>query len=837
MRSIRLLNLRRLREQPLRAVLAVVAIAAGTTLLVGVLIDRASLNQSLGAFTEQRAGAAQLEVHGPGGPAGLDERVVPKIAAVDGVDAAVPIVQVVTVAENAAGDERLVAAFGVDCRIEAVLGDFGCESDTIAIANAFVLSPTLAAWMGDGGVLRTDEGRLPIQNGIPFAALDEMNNGNIVAVSLTEAQRLFGHAGALTSILVVPDGTVPLDQLEANLAVAAGPQNLVGRPGTIGGTEFASMFITMLMLTSLFALAIGAQLVHNTVTLSLEERRRDLAVVGAIGGPPRLVLVGTLLEAAVLGALGGVLGVGGGMIIARPLVEGMSNTIDDMTGLRLSMHVSWSAIAAGIALGIATSVFAAFGPARRASRMDVAAELHGQARRTETSNAARGRRAAVYAVLALAGMLIAWIGQRDGAIERWQPIAALAGFGLTAFLSFRAAQHGAAPLLALITRLPGLRNGTARIAITNLAGEPKRTGVMIMALAAAVGTGVVLGNINGSIVAGSRQFGDEIAGDGALLATTLSTNNSLGIAAKPSTAVRDAIATFPGVGTVEGHQGFCGAHPVIGLFCVSSTTADDAYFDVIQGRSSIKEVFAHDEVLIGTGLARGNGLRPGDTFEVPGRDGIHTFTVGAIWGDPDNTGRSVTMPRSAFVDLYGERPPSSLRITPATGVTAADLERRLEAAALDPDLLIQNGEELADDLATSISGFVTPFIALQRGMLVVALIAVTSTLLLVGVQRRREHGLLLAVGMAPGDLGRLVLSEAGVIGIAGSILGTIAGAVTYIAMMWVSPLLTGLSAPFRFDPTAPVVFGAIGLACVLLGAAVPAWRTSRVDPALALRYE
>lgn len=73
--------------------------------------------------------------------------------------------------------------------------------------------------------------------------------------------------------------------------------------------------------------------------------------------------------------------------------------------------------------------------------------------------------------------------------------------------------------------------------------------------------------------------------------------------------------------------------------------------------------------------------------------------------------------------------------------------------------------------------------------------------------------------------------------IAASILGTIAGIATYVAMIWVSPLFTGLSAPFRFDLVAPLVYGGAGLVFVLIGAALPAWRTARLDPAVALRYE
>ena len=178
-----------------------------------------------------------------------------------------------------------------------------------------------------------------------------------------------------------------------------------------------------------------------------------------------------------------------------------------------------------------------------------------------------------------------------------------------------------------------------------------------------------------------------------------------------------------------------------------------------------------------------------------------------------------------------------MTLRPAPGVTLEELDRRIESANLDPDLMSRTPPELADEFKRSIGGFVTPFTALQRGMLIVALIAVTSTLLLVGVQRRREHGLLIAVGLPPAGLGRMVLAEAGIVGIAASVLGTIAGLATYVAMMWVSPLFTGLAAPFSFDFATPLVYGGIGLVFVLLGAALPAWRTARLDPAVALRYE
>lgn len=837
MRNLGLLNVKRLVEQPLRAVLAVVAIAAGTSLLVGVVIDRASVERSLGGFVDQRAGRAELEVHGPGGPAGLEESVLPKVRSVPGVEAAAPIVQVVTIVETEAGDERYVAAFGVDCSIEAVLGEFGCDEATLTgFAGAYETSPSLVRWAGDRGVVRTDVGRLPITNGLPVDELDEMNHGGIVVFPLAEAQRLFGHEDALTSVLIVPEPGVDLETLRADLEVAAGPQNVVSEPGSIGGDELAQMLLMFLLLMSVFGLAVGAQLVHNTTALSLEERRRDLAVMGALGAPPRTILAGTLVEAGVIGLVGGLAGIGGGMLVARPLVQSMSDTLDEVTGLQISVHVTPGAIVIGLLLGMLTSIVAAIGPARRAARMDVAAELHGQARRGETGTARRGRRAAVYAGLALLGMALAFVGQRDGAIEPWQPLAAYAGFGMTAVLSFRAAQHGAAPLLALVQRLPFLRNGTARLALTSLGGEPKRTGVMVLALSIAVGVGVVLGNTNASIVAGSDETTERLAG-GTLWVGSTDPNNTLSVAARLSPEVVADIRAMDGVQDVIEDVGFCGDHPVIGSFCVDNENGDLNGPTILRGRSSEAEAFAHGEVMIGTGMARAHQLDPGDEITIPGRTGLRAYTVGAVWLDPNNTGRSVAVPQDVFEDLYGARQASALNVVPEPGVSLAELDARIEAADLDPDLMSMQPEELADSFKESIGGFVTPFAALQRGMLAVALIAVTSTLLLVGVQRRREHGLLMAIGMAPEGLGRMVVTEAAIVGLTAGVVGTLAGLGTYVAMMWVSPLLTGLAAPFRFDAMTPLVYVYAGLLFVIVGASVPAWRTARLDPATALRYE
>lgn len=836
-RATTLLGLRRLRQQPLRVALAILAIAAGTALLVGVIIDQASLTTSLDSFARQRAGRARLEVLGPGHPAGLDASVLDRVAHVDGVATAAPLVQTVSIAEKGRGAQRFVVVFGIDCRIEAVVGQFGCRDLGFdSSATSWATSTRLFAAMGAGGVLRSDLGRLRLDSSLPVPGLNDLNHGNVAVFPLAEAQRRFGHEGALTSILIVPKRGVALDALRHRVQGVVGPQNQVGVPGSSSDTAFASMLIAMLLLMSLFGLAVGAQLVHNVTTLTLEERRRDLAVTAAVGAPPRGLLASALVEAALLGLVGGMVGIGFGVLVARPLVTGLSNSLDEVTGLRLGVHVPAIAMIASVLLGVAVSLAAAVAPARRAARRDVASELQDHARRDERASSAKGRRAAVYGLLALGGAVLTWVGHRNGAIEAWQPPLAYLGFLATVILSFRACQHGAAPILARVVELPGIRRGPLRVALTNLAGEPRRTGVMVMAVACAVGAGVVIGNVDNSIVAGSRAVTGHVMPNGVFV-SSLPANNSLNVQAKLGPDALSRLARIDGVGKITPEYGFCGRHPAVGPFCVQPDAGDTTSFTVFRGRATVRSVFAHGEVLVGPAIARTLKLRPGDSFELPGRTGMRRVRVGAIWGHPNNSGASVTVPMSTFHELYGYGPPGNVLVTPAPGVSVQQLDRRIEAAHLDPDLKSYAPEELANDFEKSIGGFVTPFSALQRGMLIVAMIAVTSTLLLVGVQRRREHGLLMALGMAPRGLTAMVLSEAAIVGATGAALGTLAGTVSYVAMVWIAALLTGLAAPIQVGVAAPLLYIGIAAIVVMVAAAFPAWRTARLDPVAALRYE
>jgi putative ABC transport system permease protein len=222
---------------------------------------------------------------------------------------------------------------------------------------------------------------------------------------------------------------------------------------------------------------------------------------------------------------------------------------------------------------------------------------------------------------------------------------------------------------------------------------------------------------------------------------------------------------------------------------------------------------------------------------LPGRFGSVRFTVGGIWRAPDGVGRSVTMTDVQFLSLTGPRPPNWVLLEPVAGTTPAALARHLRDNPLGAGLKILDPDEQGANYSREFASFLDPFWALQRAMLLTAFVATLSTLLLAAAQRRREHGLLGAIGMPPGDLARMTITEGGLIGLAATVLGGVNGLLLLTAFTWASPVTTGLPLPLHVSLVPLFVAGVIATLITVAGSAIPAWRISRIDPAAVLRYE
>jgi ABC-type antimicrobial peptide transport system permease subunit len=97
--------------------------------------------------------------------------------------------------------------------------------------------------------------------------------------------------------------------------------------------------------------------------------------------------------------------------------------------------------------------------------------------------------------------------------------------------------------------------------------------------------------------------------------------------------------------------------------------------------------------------------------------------------------------------------------------------------------------------------------------------------------RRSEIGVRMALGATSWAMIRELLREAATIALGGIVIGSAAG---YFASLALQHSLYGVS---RLDPTAYAVGAGVLLITALAGAFVPARRTSRIDPMVAMRGE
>lgn len=162
------------------------------------------------------------------------------------------------------------------------------------------------------------------------------------------------------------------------------------------------------------------------------------------------------------------------------------------------------------------------------------------------------------------------------------------------------------------------------------------------------------------------------------------------------------------------------------------------------------------------------------------------------------------------------------------------------AVADDPDLEVVSGDDVREEATAATEeavGFLGTFLLIFAIIaLFVGAFIIFNTFAMQVRQRQRDFALLRAVGASPGQVLASLLTQAAVIGLAGSALGVGLG-IALVAV--IGRLLTsfGLEFSTQVAPTAAQVAGTLVLGTLtsVIAAAVPAWRGARTAPVEAMR--
>jgi putative ABC transport system permease protein len=382
--------LRDLGRRRLRTTLTILGITIGIWALVvfGSMANKINALVDGGSqfYADKLSVAARGSGMGLGQP--MDIGTADMIARLEGVDVVVPSVMLPL------SDEVSGMGMGMEFIVGQVAGaDEGRETFELGLASGRDLTPA-------------DEGRLMTVLGSDLARQLDARVGDRIELR----DRAFEVVGILEPTLTMPDASamVPLAAGQELYVETMPPMFAAGLdPATIAsgltvypvagidpevvaetiqaadptlevmtGADFdeqigsaTAIFNAILVGIALISLAVGGLSVINTMAMSVAERTREIGIKRAIGGSRSRIVGELVAESALIGFLGGIIGLGLGAGIAL-----LGNELGRESGFMLFLLTPWTA-ATAVAFSTILGAVAGLIPALHAARLDPVAAL------------------------------------------------------------------------------------------------------------------------------------------------------------------------------------------------------------------------------------------------------------------------------------------------------------------------------------------------------------------------------------------------------------------------------------------------------------------------------
>lgn len=594
------------------------------------------------------------------------------------------------------------------------------------------------------------------------------------------------------------------------------------------------------------ALVIGLFLVYNGLSVAVEERRHEIGVLRAMGATRAQVAGMFLGEAALNGFCGSLLGIPLGWLLAR-LVEGpMGEALAEVLGRTLgsgTVSVGWPLVGLALGAGTCTAMLAGLAPALSAANEPPAATVRRGPR--PATFASMGRLALV--ACAISGLGIVAIGFRSALPIRWGSFGGLVLFLLGGLI--------ATPVIAFLVGKclrPFFRwflGIEGRMAADNLISEPARTGLVVAALAATAGLSIqTAGFILSSEYAVFSWVREKVGADLFLTSGSGFTSYIRSVSMREPILGEIRKALGDRVDTIMSARlaRFDFNKQVIYCLAIDADAFDGsrrkAELDFAQSLARFPRLREPRTALMSENFARIHGVKIGETIRLAGKDGPiqievigevvdYTWNRGVIIMNRDWYKKEFADPEIDIVDLFLARG-GDPEETAAVGKIIEDQFARREG------IHVIDQATLLGEVGRNLRSVYNLAYAQQAILGMVALLGVVSALFVSVLQRRRELGLLRAVGADRKQIFVTVLAEGFLMGLAGAVSGILLG----LALEWYAlDLLMMEEAGLTFPLMVP--WAMVGIVLVssplvaTLAAIVPAWWATRLPMADALAYE
>ena len=832
MKLLRTLILRPLWRDPLRTFLTALAVALGIAVVVAIDLAGDAATGSFRSSLETLAGKTDIEITANGG---VDERWMGVLASLP-IDARfTPQIEAQIVIAHVGS----MPLYGLDFVAAAQDNASGSSGDEGA--GGAVISKPLAHRLGIAAG-QTFTARIA---GIPrtLSVLRVVDSpSDFIAIDIADAQQMLGRYGKLDRIDAAIGRDEDFARAEAAIRRAIPAGYFIRKPGARGeeNQRMLRAFRWNLRVLSYISLVVGAFLIYNTISISVVRRRAEIGILRAIGAGRATVFGVFLTEALCFGIVGGAAGVALGRLLAGGIVNLIAATVNALftTSRPGAIELTPREAAIGIASGAIAALFSALAPAREA--MDVHPTEAMSRGAHEHRARLRWRRglawaAVVAAVAVAASQAPAWNGFPAGGYA-----AAFLAIGAVAL---------ATPAFVLLAnkwrRPPGLRkvhfNVEFLLASRSLTGSLSRTSVVVAALATAIAmmtsVGIMVGSFRETV---ALWLDTQLRAD-----IYLRSDGPPGAGQYPPmpAGIGDMLAATRGVAAVDLFRG------MELIFRGERATLGSGNMDIIRryGRlrfltgdrdAILRSLPGRDRCVVSEPFANRFGVRPGQTIRVRMGEIEAPLAVAGVYYDYSSSQGLVVVDSSTMLKYLPNQPPSNAAVYVAPGVAVDAVLDQIRLLTTGMGVLIAPNAELR---RASMEVFDRTFAitwALEAVAIAVAMLGAANALLAVVLDRRRELGMLRYLGASAGQIRRMILTEAALLGLLASAAGIVLGfALSMLLIFVVNKQSFGWT--IQFHPPNLLLAAALFLiwAVTVLAGLYPARVAARMNPLEAVREE
>lgn len=657
-----------------------------------------------------------------------------------------------------------------------------------------------------------------------FAGNDTSGGATWALFDLATAQDfVIGQPGLIDAVIVVGDGSVDDTELASLIEQRYEGQDIEALTGAEiteenqsaveEGLQFFTVFLTIFAVISLF---VGSFIIYNVFSISAAQRQRENALLRAIGANRGQVTRVLFAEALLVGLIGGLLGFAGGVGLALVIMQLLTALGFGPSDTELTVK-AW-VLVVSVIVGVVVTLVCAIVPAIRSGRVpplaamrDVAVDRTGFSRVRLISGAVLVSLAIGCTVLGITGSAV-WLGPGVAGL-----FASLVVLGPLL----------AAPVSRVVTKpLTALRGVTGEIAGRNAATSPKRTALTAGALAIGLALLIGVSTLGSSVKTSIREsIGEQFTGDFAV-----STPDTQGFGGLPL-SLTDQLNELPEVEVAVGIgvnlvQLLEDGQPVGKTVLTVDPERAATLFDLPFTEGGWPGLDA-DGILMSKDKADRDGVAVGDQVSVILQNGeTRQLTLGGIF-DSEDFGNLIVS-RDLFAGQTTDQYDVQVLVQSAEGVSTADAQAAIDQVAEQyPTAKVQTREGFIDDQAKQVDGFLNFIYALLGMSVFIAVLGIVITLLLAVYERRRELGLVRAIGMTRPQVRSSIRWEAAITAVLGALMGTVLGlTLGYIVVKALED--QGLNS-FSVSLPSIVVFVIASIVVAVVAAWVPARRAANAD--------